>query len=32
MQEIWRGYNVASIGEPQLLQYFKMAFLKIQNV
>ena len=27
MQQIWHGYN-----EAQLLQYFKMVFLKIQNL
>ena len=32
MRQILRGYNVHSIGEPQLLQYFKTVFLEIQNV
>ena len=30
IQQIWHGYN-CSTGEPQLLHYFKMVFLKIQN-
>ena len=32
IQQIWRGYNVYSTVEPQLLQYFKMVFIEIQNV